>query len=208
MSSAKWVILNGVKYPVDEDNSPRPQKKNVLSRRNRPIHHPKKTPKKTIKNSQVIRTATGTDMRPLVQRNLTKKWHWGIGGKKDWKTDYNTALKKSCIAIHTVSEEDKKSARKLNFNEFKRNANPGDEIYMHGGGKIRAKGIFTGEIFSISGSEAKHMSTSLPDDSESRGSFIAMVESWEDFSTKREGNGKQLTLYEIKPGMKNESNYH
>lgn len=218
MSSAKWVILNGVKYPVDEDNSPLPQKKNFLPRRNLPIHPPKKNPKKTIKNSRVIRTATGTDMRPLVQRNLTKKWHWSLASEKGWKSDYKTAIERSCIAIHGVSDEwtgRKHDRRRNSFSEFKANANPGDKIYMYCGGLLRAKGIFTGEIFPISNKEAEKMSTSLPPPevtkpphSVSRGSFIAMVESWEELSTAKKGNGMRATLYEIKQGMKNESNYH
>ena len=208
MSSAKWMIVNGVKYPVDDDHSPR-----VKSRKHR--HAPPRAPpppKKTMDN-RVIRTATGSDMRPLVKRTK-KKWHWSIGKESGWMADYEKAIRVSGISIHGASEEwsaaeDRPKHRVNQLNRFKEKARSGDEIYMWCGGKVRAKGIFTGEIFPISTEEAQRMSTSLPEDKrKSSGSFMSMVEGWGQISNPQKGCGKRPTLYEIRPDMKNYVNYH
>lgn len=211
MSSAKWMIVNGVKYPVDDDHSPRVKSRkhrHVPSVKPRPAQHRKKT-----MDNRVIRTATGSDMRPLAKRTK-KKWHWSIGKESGWMADYEKAIRVSGISIHGASEEwseaeDRPKHRVNQLNRFKEKARSGDEIYMWCGGKVRAKGIFTGEIFPISTEEAQRMSTSLPEDKRtSSGSFMSMVEGWEQISNPQKGCGKRPTLYEIRPDMKNYVNYH
>jgi hypothetical protein len=155
----------------------------------------------------------------LVHRHKMKKWHWGIGnnlGVED--NDLQRALETMAVGIHAVSEEWCKafphsSDKKKMFDTFKDTAMPGDEIYIFCKGTIRAKGIFTGEIFPMSNTEwsvlapswgwTKQWIDTLPENS-----YKAAVESWEIFTSPLEGDGSYKSeVYEITPSSKNYYNY-
>ena len=148
-----------------------------------------------------------------------KKWHWSIGNNTGAdKQDLPRALKYLGVGIHGVSEEwcnatGRGRHRKGMFDKFKDTARPGDEIYLFCKGKLRAKGIFTGEIFPISNIERNWLAptggwTQQETETLPQGSYKAMVESWETFSHPREGGGLRGTLYEITSCSKNYHNYH
>lgn len=138
------------------------------------------------------------------------KWHWSLGNKPGAEKQFQKDLKELGATILHYSGDlyirhwQQTSTGKDSFQQsqdlmrFVDVAKPGDEIYLYCKGKLRAKGIFTGEILPFT------RRASDPDPE-----WKALVESWEKFSEPRKGVGiKHRKIYEIKKDHNNSNNYH
>ena len=148
------------------------------------------------------------------------KWHWSLGNKPGAEKQFQKDLKELGATIYDANlcqhhiqglqEKIKYSCFTLMprntrcLYNFAFSAKPGDEIYLYCKGKLRAKGIFTGEIMPITRQQPSCSS-----------GWKAMVESWEEFSEPRLGLGFTYPrIYEINPTrhtppcFPNSNNYH
>ena len=157
-----------------------------------------------------------------------RKWHISIGHHPNVLKDYNSAILNSCVCIHSTSEEwtqhsinigeGKKGQNRIkNFDYFKNNAELNDMVFLFCKGKIRAKGIYNGEIIEIlSKFDAEVLCPSLPTnkswikekkDNFPIASFRINIKKWVTLDIPLSGAGRQMSLYEINENDKNIVNY-
>ena len=140
-----------------------------------------------------------------------RSWHaghgtacGGEGRRKRCLDQYEKGLQEgTCIIGHRPQQLEKKGLNThRQYLNFKENAMEGDLIFLHCSlkGGITHFGVFTGEITDTP--------SPFPEDAEQgwKHTFIS-VWRWIPFKNVRKGAGKNATLYEVKIGDKNYTNY-
>jgi hypothetical protein len=141
-----------------------------------------------------------------------KKWHCGTGGDTTGGLNYGTALENSSCYICSctpdfIGDDGKPAPRRCKqFETFRREANPGDIIFLHHK-KVTHWGKYTGEILSYregypnpaeGTNPAGLVASGYTGLDHTRHQFHIKVERWVPISGGQfMGTGEQKTLYEV-----------
>jgi hypothetical protein len=138
-------------------------------------------------------------------RDARKRWHLGCGRGKYPREDMKHWVASSFACIHGVSDKwildnnGKGRRRKALFDDFKKNATRGDEIFLHCNALVQWCGTYTGVTEDSSPSDAPGNTQARANwqERDDGGSFKIHVDEWRKIDTPFKGTGAQHTLYEV-----------